>query len=308
MGRACINAAVAAVLLAGFCMAAADRGDSMEPWGVAKLKEAQAKLRPLHRKLAPPGRGDWLANHPEPGQTFDQYIQSKPVVPTAARRTIYVQPLGDFTEKQGRIIALAAEYIGLYFNLPVKTLTGMPLSVVPAEARRAHPTWGVKQVLSTWVLDKLLKPRVPKDAFALIAFTSSDLWPGEGWNFVFGQASLRERVGVWSIDRFGDPSTSDESFRLCLRRTMETGTHELGHMFSMFHCTAYECVMCGSNSLAESDRRPVADCPECMAKACWATHADPAARYAKLADFCDKQGLKTEAERFRELAKPLGAR
>ena len=26
---------------------------------------------------------------------------------------------------------------------------------------------------------------------AVLALTTSDLWPGEGWNFVFGQASLR---------------------------------------------------------------------------------------------------------------------
>ena len=38
---------------------------------------------------------------------------------------------------------------------------------------------------------------LPKDAFAFVAFTSSDLWPGEGWNFVFGQASMEGRIGVW---------------------------------------------------------------------------------------------------------------
>jgi archaemetzincin len=266
------------------------------------------KLRPLHQKLEKPQSGDWLYHHQEPGQTFSEYIQSNPVIPRETRRTITVQPLGEFTESQRRIITLTAEFLGLWFNLPVKIEKDLPLSVVPASARRTHPTWGVKQILTTYVLDELLKPRLPKDAFAYIAFTPSDLWPGEGWNFVFGQASLRERVGVWSLSRFGDPSESEQSFRLALLRTLRTGTHELGHMFSMYHCTAYACDMCGSNSLPESDRRPLALCPECMAKVCWATRTDPVERYGKLAAFCEKQGLKTEAARYRRLLEVLGAR
>ena len=43
----------------------------------------------------------------------------------------------------------------------------------------------------------------------MLAITAFDLWPGPGWNFVFGQASLTERVGVWSMARNGDPD--DES-------------------------------------------------------------------------------------------------
>jgi hypothetical protein len=27
----------------------------------------------------------------------------------------------------------------------------------------------------------------PADALAYLALTASDLWPGEGWNFVFGR-------------------------------------------------------------------------------------------------------------------------
>ena len=139
---------------------------------------------------------------------------------------------------------------------------------------------------------------LPADAAAYIAFTASDLWPGAGWNFVFGQASLRERVGVWSIHRNGDPAESEASFRLCLLRTMKTAVHETGHIFSMRHCTAYECCMCGSNHRAESDRRPVLLCPECMAKVCWATRTDPIARYEKLAEFCRTHGLADAAEGY----------
>ncbi|HUU43409.1 MAG TPA: archaemetzincin, partial [Planctomycetota bacterium] len=206
-----------------------------------------------------------------------------------------------------RVVTDAADFIRVYFDMPVRVEKDLPLSLIPRKARRRDPAFGVEQVLTGYVLDELLKPRLPVDAFAYIAFTASDLWPGEGWNFVFGQASLRERVGVWSIHRFGDPSADDAAFRLTLRRTLQTGTHELGHMFSMLHCTRYECNMCGSNSLGESDRRPLTLCPECVAKVCWATSQDPVERYRRLAAFAEKHGLKPQVEQYRRRLDALTA-
>jgi archaemetzincin len=184
----------------------------------------------------------------------------------------------------------------------------LSLDLIPDEARRKHPEWGMDQILSTYVLDTVLYPRLPKDATAYIAFTPSDLWPGEGWNFVFGQASLSHRVGVWSLFRFGDPDESDEAFRLCLKRTIKTATHETGHMFSMLHCIQYKCNMCGSNHLAESDRRPLWLCPHCLAKLCWATKADPENRFERLAAFCEKNGLGQEKAFFEKSLAALSQR
>ena len=98
--------------------------------------------------------------------------------------------------------------------------------------------------------------------------------------------------------RFGDPALSPKAFRLCLLRTIGTATHETGHMFSINHCTAYECNMCGSNNLAESDRYPLYLCPECMAKVCWASQTDPLRRYERLLE--DLHDLAIVAERRKE--------
>ncbi len=252
------------------------------------------KLLPLHKKLGKPGPHDWLANHPEPGQTFQEYVESDPVTPSGKRRTIYVQPLGDFTDTQRKIVTRTAQFMQAYFGLPVNVRPDLSLDLIPARARRTHPHWGDKQILSTYVLSDLLHPRLPKDATAYIALTTSDLWPGEDWNFVFGQASLIHRVGVWSIYRNGDPHQSDEAFRLCLVRTIKTATHEMGHMFSVKHCIQYECNMCGSNHRAERDRLPLWLCPHCLAKLCRATKADPQERYEKLIAFCKAHGLEKE--------------
>ena len=258
------------------------------------IPERFKPLLALHSKLAKPEPGDWLDQHQEPGQTYVQYVRGKPVRPDRRRRTIFIQPLGEFDPTERKILDATAEYLGIYFQLPVKVQKGMSLDVIPAKARRKHPSWGMPQILSTYVLDDLLPPQLPKSACVELALTTSDLWPGKGWNFVFGQASLRDRVGVWSIYRNGDPHQGEAAFRLCLRRTLKTASHETGHMFSMQHCTLFECNMCGSNHLAEADRQPLWLCPVCLAKLCYATGADPIKRYRELAAFAKAHGLKEE--------------
>lgn len=276
------------LLNVGICMVAAGEDRS--------LPRDFAKLIPLHTKLSKPRPGEWLDRHIERGQTFQQYLHCRPVRVDQQRRVIYIQPLGEFNPSQKKIVELAAEFMGIYFQLPVKVREGLPLSLVPETARRKPEASDSEQILTTYVLDRVLKPRLSRNAVALIAFTAADLWPGEGWNYVFGQASLGDRVGVWSIHRYGDPDTGDEAFQKCLRRTMKVATHEMGHIFSMAHCTLFECNMCGSNHLAEADSRPLALCPHCLAKLCYATGAKPAKRFEQLIDFYKAHGLKPEQE------------
>jgi archaemetzincin len=265
--------------------------------------------------MGPVQPGDWLKTHPEAGQSFEQYLRAKPVTPTGKRRTIYLLPVGAFGEKQEQIVRLTGEYLSLCYNRPVQSLPAIPLSDIPAKAQRLRPGSemvpakrpdpGDIQILTTYLLDDLLPKRLPQDGAALIALTASDLWPGPGWNFVFGQASLQDRVGVWSIARNGNPTRNEDEYRLCLRRTLKTASHELGHMFTIEHCTAYECNMCGSNNRSEADRRPLAFCPECSAKIWWATQTDPREHFRKLAEFCAKHGLVEDAKIYQQSAAAL---
>jgi len=161
----------------------------------------------------------------------------------------------------------------------VKRLPPRALDDVPERARRGD------QLLSIWLLDQLKAGR-PNDAHAVLGLTASDLWPGEGWNFVFGQASLVERVGVWSTARFG--AAADP---LRLRRTVHTAVHETGHQFGLPHCIRWECLMNGSNHLAESDAAPLWMCHECEAKLAWTLGGDPVARLKRLAAFAKAHGM-----------------
>jgi archaemetzincin len=271
----------------------------------SEMRETMGKLRPLHTPKIPPREGDWLAIHAEPGQTFREYLDCEPTLPRGRRSVLYLQPLGAFTPTQQRIVGLTAEFLGLFYNLRVKTLPPIPLTAIPKRAQRIHPAWRTHQILTSYVLQTLLKPRVPKDAAALLALTAEDLWPRDGWNFVFGEASLNDRVGIWSIQRFGNPDQDEAGFRLCLLRTLGAAAHETGHMFSMLHCTLWECLMCGSESLWESDQQPLEVCPECLAKLCWATRTDPKERFQRLADFCARNALAKEAAFYQSSLRAL---
>jgi archaemetzincin len=247
--------------------------------------EVEDKLRPLTMPLEEPQIGDWLAEHRERGQTFRQYLSVDPVRRDRDLTTIHLCLLGDFTGPQERILKLTQDYLGLFFDVPVQVRRRVPLGDIPAGARRTHPDWGDEQVLSTYLLREVLEPDRPDDALAYLALTASDLWPGEGWNFVFGQANLRQRVGVWSLYRNGDGE-------LCLRRTLATATHETGHILTLKHCTAYRCLMNGSNHQEERDSRPMFLCPVCLRKLLWNLQAEPVPYLRRLEDFCRRHGLE----------------
>jgi archaemetzincin len=254
--------------------------------------ELEEKLRPLADPLPRPRPGDWLAEHDEPGQTIAEYLEARPVCKSDKLNTIYLCLVGDFTEAQRRILTLTQDYLSVFFDCPVQVQRQIVLASIPARARRTHPSWDDPQVLTGYVLHEILEPERPADALAYLALTASDLWRGKGWNFVFGEANLRQRTGVWSIYRNGDPG---KDFTLFLRRTLGTASHELCHVLGVAHCTAYHCLMNGSNHQQEKDRRPMHPCPVCLRKLCWNLEVEPAPYLTKLKAFCRQNGLDPES-------------
>jgi archaemetzincin len=149
--------------------------------------EVERKLRPLAERLSAPRPGDWLAEHPEPGQTFTEYLDSRPVRKSDKLHTIYLCLVGGFTEAQERILDLIRDYLTIFFDSPVKVSREIGMDSIPARATRTHPSWSDQQVLTGYLLHEVLEPDRPADAVAYLALTASDLWPGRGWNFVFGE-------------------------------------------------------------------------------------------------------------------------
>jgi archaemetzincin len=128
--------------------------------------------------------------------------------------------------------------------------------------------------------------------------TMYDLYPHDTWSFVFGEALLDDRVGVFSVARY-DPAfygkpTADPT--LLLRRSCKVLAHEACHMLGMLHCVFFNCLMNGSNHLEESDRRPLHLCPVDLRKLQWTLGFDIADSYRRLLEFWRKAGVDDEAE------------
>ena len=247
-----------------------------------------------------PGPNDWLAVHEEPGQTFDQFKASRPNRPMGSRRIIYLQPLGEFAADRSLSIENLHAFAGVFFAMDTKALPAISLDASRFTTRH-NPNTGNLQILTSDVLD-FLQARVPTDLFCMLAITMEDLYPEPSWNFVFGQASLRERVGVYSFARY-DPSFYGEArdtnyTTLLLRRSCKVLAHETGHMFGLAHCTFFNCLMNGSNHLIESDRRPLHLCPVCLRKLQWSIGFDVIERYRALERVTHTAGFADESDWF----------
>jgi archaemetzincin len=220
------------------------------------LRSWSEQIRSNHVAKRPPEANEWLAHQHEDGQTFAEYRASAPNRPNGTLTTLYVVPVGPQTPAQQDLFDAAAEALSLFYSVPVERLPAVDLASLPTGARRMNGTH--PQVLTTAVLDRLAGI-APSDALAVVGLSCTDLWPGDDWNFVFGQADADRRVGVWSTARLTRLLDQEEDV---FRRVIQVAIHETGHLLGIHHCTSFECGMNGSNGLYESDRNAVAFCPE----------------------------------------------
>ncbi|HEY8375530.1 MAG TPA: archaemetzincin, partial [Nannocystis sp.] len=249
------------------------------------------------RPIPKPGPHDWLAEHHEPGQTFQQFVLERHNRPDGARRKLIVLPIGPLEGPAIPDLATVSDFAARFFQLEVGRAEPTTMKALRATSR----TRGKRQQYHTGSILAAMKPRVPADAFALIGVTLADLYPHPSWNFVFGYASFDERVGVYSFARFdpafyGQPHGPDTP-RLLLRRALGLLVHEVGHMFGLRHCIYYHCIMNGCNHLDESDAAPLHLCPVCRRKLHYSVNYDPLLREQQLAEFFRAHDLLADAER-----------
>ncbi len=252
-------------------------------------------------KMGKPKPGEWLFHAYEPGQSFEEYVASRPARTTPERQALVFLPAGPFTAMERHIVDMAVTFAGIWFDL--STRIG-PAVALPEKGwhRLEHLPWRdepLKQYQTAYFLNKLLPKRISKDAYSVLAITMADLYPDKNWGFVFGQASRAERIGVFSLARylpgFWGKEASDGSNTLALKRSCKLVAHEIGHVFGLAHCIYYQCAMNGSNSLDESDGRPLNLCPICLRKLHWNRGFDIIRRYERLWAFCTEHNLEEQA-------------
>jgi archaemetzincin len=192
------------------------------------------------------------------------------------------------------VVEATARYLAAFFGLNTVVAPILSDRRIPKSARRKLEK-GNEQLNAPYILDSILLKQVPPDGVALMAVTAKDLYPKSDWNFIFGLANTKQRVGVASIYRYSKEPLDAANYSRCLERLIKTSAHELGHMFSMRHCVEAACVMNGSNSLSESDRKPSHLCAPCLKKLHWNLKFDLQERNDRLANFLQSQGLNADS-------------
>jgi archaemetzincin len=231
-------------------------------------------------RMGKPRPGEWLHRFRESGQDFEDYKKELYNRKTKKRYKIYIIPLGKKTGSFEKILNAMKEYGEVFFGCEVVLAEYQPIPKNTYNADR-------KQYHAGRILD-MLRKKIPGDAVVFVGFTDEDLYVPD-LNFVFGLGSLGQRVGVFSMHRYG------ADFQKKLLRSLKVMNHEIGHIFSMCHCIYYHCTMNGSNSLTESDSREPHLCPVCLKKLAYANNLDVAWRYDKLAKFYKKHKFFDES-------------
>ncbi len=257
-------------------------------------------------KKTPPGPMDWMSVHIEKVQSLEDFRRKYSPKTDDKRRKLYVQPL-----QLGKGMALVnvkvlEKFLSSFFFgletevLPELLLDGFgdgadaPFPVHGFEERISHrDRFETVQLLTVDVLKLLQKLKDGlKDARCVLAVTSVDLYPQEDWNFVFGQASPKLGVGVFSFARY----SSKKDKLLELTRCLRVMVHESLHLFGVHHCQKYQCIMNGANSLEETDNQPMYLCPECLDKLVVAQPGlDIAERYRRLIIFFSENKMGEQA-------------
>lgn len=261
---------------------------------------------------------DWIASQPEEPQDFVSFYRDPyRKTPISSQKTIYIQTIGSFGDagaQTEQYVEWLREYCQAFFyGLNVKLLPAVSVAQTGGSFRVNSNSHNL-QILTGDLL-RFLGNRKPENAFCIVGITMIDLYPKDSWNFVFGQASLSNGMGVFSFARYddnfytrsyagrlkkqlklkkGDYSVFDGYYTppmssTLLLRSRKTMTHEIGHMFGIKHCQWLNCVMQGSNHLEESDRRPLDMCPICLRKLQAAIGFRIADRYKALVQWIEEE-------------------
>ena len=228
-------------------------------------------------------------------QPFEAYRWSRPARQTARRKAIYLSRVGELSAAQERIVTATAEYLAVFFDLPVLCGADFDPATFPSGAVRHHPWRGHPQLLTDHLINEVMRLDRPEEALICLAVTAWDLYSAdqeeEPWGSVFGEA-FTGHAGVWSLRYLGDPSDSARASRGCLRRSFAVAAHEALHVLGLDHCADAPCLMQGSGCLSG----PLRLCPLCLRKLCWNRQFDLLPYLRRLRDFLARSAFAEEAE------------
>jgi archaemetzincin len=117
------------------------------------------------------------------------------------------------------------------------------------------------QYNSTLIIKKLSE-RAPAYYVKVLAICKKDLFIPI-LTHVFGEAQLNGRSCIVSIYRLKDTKAFIDPEGVFLERITKEAVHELGHTFSLMHCSDSSCVMHYCRSLKDVDNKKLMMCRYC---------------------------------------------
>jgi predicted Zn-dependent protease len=231
-----------------------ERTEALGP--TTQLQYNTQSFTPLTQKTS------WLSYNPDKRQSFHTYTKlltkgHQAHKLSSDRNKVYVYCM---EQELGQKYPFISSFISSFLyplNVVFKTWTNHGIKLI-SKSQQYH----VKDIREQ------LKKELPSDAYCVLAITSTDL-AEDGFNYIIGKATLRDRVGVVSLARYtpgwkGYLKPEYAHKKLTFEwRCMNVLAHELCHMFGIAHCVYYECVMKGSDT---GDDRPLLLCPICLKK------------------------------------------
>jgi len=236
--------------------------------------------------LSKPRPGDWLETHEELGQSFPQYAKrmhpkSGGCLPRPACDGLLICPVGNsFDSEIGQMfMPHLIKYCDAFFSGMLVEVLEKPLSLSEISSRDndfGHKQYLIGDIFTVLNTHKDVISR--RRAYCRLAVTLEDIYPGDEWNYVFGQARPLERIGVFSFARHspmfyqGVHATevgcklTPELMLNWLRTCRHTMVHETCHMLGILHCVYWHCLMNGNNGPHDSNGSTGFLCPVCLRK------------------------------------------
>jgi archaemetzincin len=198
-----------------------------------ELRNALLPLRDFE-PIPAPSPNDWLAVHPGRDQTFDDFVTSRPKKPSPARNTIYLQPLEDFETEDAPAIQHLARFASAFFAIARRSTCR--IRGVETTDYNAHQSANTTITTPDRRCTRFAAADLAGKCLLHCRNYDARPLPRPSWNFVFGEASLSDRVGVFSFARY-DPEfygiPTAERDALMMRRSCKVLAHKTSHMFGI---------------------------------------------------------------------------
>ena len=180
------------------------------------------------------------------------------------KRIIYILKVGESNQSILCNLKKNLEVEINKFNLYVEILQeGLKLRYSDYNLKR-------EQYKAPKILKRLIRKAKHNKFFRVLGILEKDIY-SKNFNFVFGIAKRRSHAALISSARLTESFYRDHDMMYRKRETEEKveerilkeTIHELGHTFGLKHCHN-NCVMRFSNSLADTDKKPVKFCASCL--------------------------------------------